>query len=186
MSTGLRSFLDALRKSISLPSSVSRGCLHSLACGLLPASKPSVVGGVFLTLHHSDTESSASASSFKDPCDYPGLPKWLSGKESACNAGDMGSILGLGRSPGEGNGTIHPSKALTARLSWQRLLGPPSSPRPWFAVPGHSPCLPPGSSFSGTPSEPHCLPPPLADHSLTFTVHSAASSGTPALRPILT
>ena len=26
------------------------------------------------------------------------------GKESACNAGDMGSIPGSGRSPGEGNG----------------------------------------------------------------------------------
>ena len=26
------------------------------------------------------------------------------GKESACNEGDLGSILGLGRSPGEGNG----------------------------------------------------------------------------------
>ena len=26
------------------------------------------------------------------------------GKESACNAGDVGSIPGLGRSPGEGNG----------------------------------------------------------------------------------
>ena len=26
------------------------------------------------------------------------------GKESACNAGDLGSIPGLGRSPGEGNG----------------------------------------------------------------------------------
>ena len=25
---------------------------------------------------------------------------WLSGKESACNAGGMGSIPGLGRSPG--------------------------------------------------------------------------------------
>ena len=33
---------------------------------------------------------------------------WLSGKESACKAGDaadMGSILGSGRSPGEGNGS---------------------------------------------------------------------------------
>ena len=29
---------------------------------------------------------------------------WLSGKESACNAGDAGSIPGLERSPGEGNG----------------------------------------------------------------------------------
>ena len=33
-----------------------------------------------------------------------GLPLWLAGKESACNAGDLGSIPGLGRSPGEGNG----------------------------------------------------------------------------------
>ena len=32
------------------------------------------------------------------------LPNWLSGKESACNVGDMGLIPGLGRSPGEGNG----------------------------------------------------------------------------------
>ena len=29
---------------------------------------------------------------------------WLSSKDSACNAGDMGSILVLGRSSGEGNG----------------------------------------------------------------------------------
>ena len=37
-----------------------------------------------------------------------GLPQWLSGKESACSAGDsgdMGSIPGPGRSPGEGNST---------------------------------------------------------------------------------
>ena len=28
----------------------------------------------------------------------------LDAKESACNVGDLGSIPGLGRSPGEGNG----------------------------------------------------------------------------------
>ena len=33
-----------------------------------------------------------------------GLPWWLSGKESACNVGDMGLIPGLGRSLREGNG----------------------------------------------------------------------------------
>ena len=33
-----------------------------------------------------------------------GLPRWLSGKKSASQAGDAGSIPGLGRSPGEGNG----------------------------------------------------------------------------------
>ena len=33
------------------------------------------------------------------------LPWWLgNGKESFCNAGDLGSIPGLGRCPGEGNG----------------------------------------------------------------------------------
>ena len=33
-----------------------------------------------------------------------GLPWWLSSKESACNAGDLGLIPGLGRSPGGGHG----------------------------------------------------------------------------------
>ena len=32
-----------------------------------------------------------------------GLLQWLSGKESACNAGDTGSIPGLERSPAESN-----------------------------------------------------------------------------------
>ena len=36
-------------------------------------------------------------------CNY-GLPQWLSGKESACNAGDSGLITELGRSSGEGTG----------------------------------------------------------------------------------
>ena len=34
----------------------------------------------------------------------PALPKWLSGKDSACNAGDTGSTPGLGRSPGGEHG----------------------------------------------------------------------------------
>ena len=33
-----------------------------------------------------------------------GFPRSSVGKESACNAGDLGLIPGLGRSPGEGNG----------------------------------------------------------------------------------
>ena len=33
-----------------------------------------------------------------------GFPGGSDGKESACRAGDPGSIPGLGRSPGEGNG----------------------------------------------------------------------------------
>ena len=34
----------------------------------------------------------------------PGFPCGLAGKESAWNVGDLGSIPGLGRSPGEGKG----------------------------------------------------------------------------------
>ena len=34
-----------------------------------------------------------------------GLPWWLNGKESACIAGDLGSIPGSERSPGKRNGT---------------------------------------------------------------------------------
>ena len=32
------------------------------------------------------------------------IPGGSDGQESACNAGDLGSMPGLGRSPGEGNG----------------------------------------------------------------------------------
>ena len=35
---------------------------------------------------------------------YKGFPGGSVGKESACNAEEPGSIPGLGRSPGEGNG----------------------------------------------------------------------------------
>ena len=34
-----------------------------------------------------------------------GLPRWRSGKESTANVGDAGSVSGLERSPGKGNGT---------------------------------------------------------------------------------
>ena len=34
---------------------------------------------------------------------FLGFPGGSDGKESTCNEGDLGSIPGLGRSPGEGN-----------------------------------------------------------------------------------
>ena len=43
---------------------------------------------------------------------FRGLPRWLSGKESACQAGDLGSIPGLERSPGEGTGNPLPYSSL--------------------------------------------------------------------------
>jgi len=38
--------------------------------------------------------------------DLRGLPRELSGKESACKAGDLNLIPGSGRSSGEGNGYL--------------------------------------------------------------------------------
>ena len=38
-------------------------------------------------------------------CTLLGLPQWLSGKESVCNAGEKGSIPGLGRNLGGGHGS---------------------------------------------------------------------------------
>ena len=35
---------------------------------------------------------------------YLGLLRWFSGKESSCQAGDVGLIPGSGRAPGGGNG----------------------------------------------------------------------------------
>ena len=36
-----------------------------------------------------------------------GLPRWFSGKVSTCQAGNVGSIPGLGRPPGERNSKPH-------------------------------------------------------------------------------
>ena len=45
-----------------------------------------------------------------------GLPGGQLAKESACNAGDLRSIPGLGRSPGEGNATH--ANILAWRIPW--------------------------------------------------------------------
>ena len=56
-----------------------------------------------------------------------GFPGGSDGKESACNAADMGSIPELGRSPGEGNGypllyscldTPHGQRSLAGYSLW--------------------------------------------------------------------
>ena len=50
-----------------------------------------------------------------------GFPGVSNSKGSACKAGDLGSILGLGRSPGEGNGT-HP-RILAWRIPQTEMPG---------------------------------------------------------------
>ena len=64
------------------------------------------------------TKGTREHGSFGNFQSYPGGSEW---KESACNAGDLGSIPGLGRSPGEGNGTH--SSILAWRVSWTEEPG---------------------------------------------------------------
>ena len=52
-----------------------------------------------------------------------GLPRWLSGKESTCNAEDMTSTPGSGRYPGEGNGNTFPSGILPWEIPWTEEPG---------------------------------------------------------------
>ena len=56
-----------------------------------------------------------------------GFPGGSDGKESACNAGDLGSIPGLGRSPGGGHGNplhcsclenLHGQRSLVGYSPW--------------------------------------------------------------------
>ena len=63
-----------------------------------------------------------------------GLLWWLSDNESACNAGDLGSVPGSGRSPGEGNGNSlqyscleNPMATHSNILAWRI---------PWIEEPG--------------------------------------------------
>ena len=60
---------------------------------------------------------------------YRGSPVGSDGKESACNTGDLGSIPGSGRSPGEGNGyplqhscleNPHGQRGLVGHSPWGR------------------------------------------------------------------
>ena len=67
-------------------------------------------------------------------CWFPSLSQWagiensfpggLDSKESTCNAGDLGSIPGLGRSPGEGNGNLFQDSCLENSMhrgAWQSM-----------------------------------------------------------------
>ena len=58
---------------------------------------------------------------------FSGLPRWLSGKESTCKAGDTSLIPGSGRSPGEENGNPLQYSCLKNpmdRQAWQAICNP--------------------------------------------------------------
>ena len=56
------------------------------------------------------------------------FPGSSAGKESACNAGDPGSISGSGRSPGEGTGYL--LQYSWASLVAQTVKNPPATQEP--------------------------------------------------------
>ena len=51
------------------------------------------------------------------------FPGGSDGKASACNVGDLGSVPGLGRSPGEGNGNPLHYSHLENPHGWRILVG---------------------------------------------------------------
>ena len=71
-----------------------------------------------------ETRNNIMLSGKKKKCLFPG---GSDGKESACNAGDLGSMPGLGRSLGEGNGNP---------LQYSCLENPMDRGAWWAVVPG--------------------------------------------------
>ena len=62
---------------------------------------------------------------YSTPANSGGFPGGSDGKESSCNAGDLSSIPGLGRSPREGNGySLQYSclENLMDRGAWQAIV----------------------------------------------------------------
>ena len=62
------------------------------------------------------------------------LPFGLAGKESTCNAGDLGSIPGLGRSPGKG--IDYTFQQSWASLVAQTVKNPPAMQETWVRSQG--------------------------------------------------
>ena len=62
-------------------------------------------------------------------CAHTGLPWGSAGKESACSAGDPGSIPRSGRSPGEGTG--YPLQYSWVSLVAQLVKNPPAMWETW-------------------------------------------------------
>ena len=65
-----------------------------------------------------------------------GFPRSSVGKESTCNAGDLGSMPGLGRSPGEGNGNPFQYPCLENSVDrgvWQAIVHGVAKSQTWLS-----------------------------------------------------
>ena len=65
--------------------------------------------------------SNNSSTTYISPSTNQGLPLWL--KESTCNAGDLDSIPGLGRSPGKRKGYPLQYSGLENSTDWRMSIG---------------------------------------------------------------
>ena len=61
-----------------------------------------------------------------------GLPTWLSGKESACHMGDLGTIPVLGRFPEEGKGYPLQDSGPENSMDWIVHVVPESGKTEWL------------------------------------------------------
>jgi len=73
-------------------------------------------GGAWWATVHRVEKRQTRLSDFTSLSLLMGFPCGSAGKESACNAADLGSIPGLGRSPGEGKG--YPLQCSGLENSW--------------------------------------------------------------------
>ena len=89
------------------------------------------------------------------------------GKESTCNAGDHGSIPGLGRSPGEGIG--YPLQYSWAPLVAQLVKNLPAMWETWVQSLGWEDPLEKGSTPVFWPGEFHGLNSPWGHKELDFS-----------------
>ena len=77
----------------------------------------------------------ANAGDVRVPVQSLGFPGGSVGKASACNAGDLGSIPGSGRSPGEGNGNPLQYSCLENSMdggAWWATVHGAANSRPWL------------------------------------------------------
>ena len=88
-----------------------------------------------------------------------GFPGGSAGKEPTCNAGDLGSIPGLGRSPGEG--ICYPLQYSWASLVAQMVKNPPAMQETWVRSLGWKDPLKKGKAtplqYSGLENSMHCV-----------------------------
>ena len=149
------------------------------------------------TAHHTRTaRTRASRAELRAPASHLWASWWLSGKESACNAGDLGSIPALGRCPGEGKGyplqysgleNSTPCVVHGAAKSWTQLsdfhFQMPAGVLTWAG--GDHPPLP--SFFpqnpSLAPSLPHLMSPSAMLQHAVFSLNSRSLFSLPLTLP---